>query len=174
MHICMADDTRSAALKAAARRHGARVVDRRVDSQLLVVDDVAAAGQKALWAAVLVGATIASTQRLTTAGLTGTFVAYKSAVRIRRWIWMSAEFMAHHPAISQIVVDAAATHRSLWRLLATRVDFVDKSSSSASLQYVMGIVTAREKKQAGSPTHKCVEHMQVCRVFVLAVSLCIA
>ena len=148
MYIGVADAALSAKLKAAARRHGGRVVERRVDSQLLVVDDVAAAGQKAVWAAVLMGTTVASPQRLLTNGQAGPYIAYRPAVSIRRWIWMSDEFKARHPAISQIVAEAAASHRSLWRLIATRVDFVKKSTEYATVQYVMGIVPTRDMTRA--------------------------
>lgn len=162
VHICVTDDAQAADLNAIARRHGARVVDRRVDAQILVVSDIGAAGQKAAWAAALIGATVMSTQRLLTAGQVGPYVAHKAAVRIRRWIWMSDDFKARHPAISQIVVDAAATRPSLWRLLLTQASFKDKSSASASDNYVMAIVTTREKKQAGRTKCQCWEQPHEC------------
>lgn len=155
VHIGVADADLSANLKAVARRHGAVVVDQRGDATLLIVDDVGAAGQKTLWTAVILGATVASPSRLLTAGQEGAYLAYRAAVSIRRWIWMSDEFRARHPAIGQIVAASAASRRSLWRLIATRVDFLAKSSGSANLQYVMGIVSTREKKQAGCSVCKC-------------------
>ena len=178
VHISVADAAMNTALKAAARRHGAAVVDQRVNARLLIVDDVGAPGQKALWNAVLLGATVASTSRLLSAGRAGPFLEYKAAVGIRRWIWMIDDIKARHPAIGQIVAAAAASRPSLWRLLITRNDFVAKSSVSASLQYVMGIVSTREKKQAGCHMPKrLVEKSECCTLDVgvvcHGVSLCV-
>jgi len=155
IHICVADAVMSANLTAVARRHGATVVGQRVGAMLLVVDDVGAAGQRALWTAVLIGATVVSPRRLLTAGQDGAYIAYRAAVSIRRWIWMSDDVKLRHPAIVQIVVAAAATRRSVWRLIPTRVDFLAKSAASAALQYVMGIVSTREKKQARCSVQRC-------------------
>ena len=119
VHINVADAVISANLKAVARRHGANVVDQRVAARLLVVDDIGAPGQKTMWAAVLTGATVATPQRMLTAGLAGPILAYRAAVGIRRWIWISDDIKARHPAIAQIVVAAAASPRSLWGMLAT-------------------------------------------------------
>jgi len=68
---------------------------------------------------------------------------------------MSDDVKLRHPAIVQIVVAAAATRRSVWRLIPTRVDFLAKSAASAALQYVMGIVSTREKKQARCSVQRC-------------------
>ena len=76
VHICVADDARAAELRASARRHGAKVVNRRVEAQVMVVDDIGAAGPKVAWTASLLGVTVMSPQRLLTAGQLGPYVAH--------------------------------------------------------------------------------------------------
>lgn len=171
IHIGVADVVKSTNLKAVARRHGAAVVDQRVDAVLLVVDNVGAPGQRTLWAAVLIGATVMSTSRLLAAGQDGAYLTYRAAVGIRRWIWMSDDVKARHPAIAQIVVAAAATGRSLWRMVPSRAEFLAKSTGSAALQYVMGIVSTREKKQAGYYVFTCLVSGHMCCAVLLGVTV---
>ena len=151
MHVLMADDAQTLALRSAARRHGARVVDRRSDAQIFVMGDVGNPGQKARWAAALYGATLVSAQLMLSAGQEGPYISFKAAVTTRRLIWMSEGFKRRHPIVSGIIIEAAASPRSCWQLIATREAFLAKVLlTKSSPRLVMGIVSAREKQATGS------------------------
>ena len=87
MHVLMADDAQTLALRSAARRHGARVVDRRSDAQIFVMGDVGNPGQKARWAAALYGASLVSPHLMLSAGQEGRYIFSKAAVTTRRCIY---------------------------------------------------------------------------------------
>ncbi|CAE7657751.1 unnamed protein product [Symbiodinium sp. CCMP2592] len=97
------------------------------DAQVFVVTDAAAPGQKIKWTVALQGGSVVDLHYLRTGGTAGVSFTYAAAVRTKRFVLLSEEFVQHHPGVADIIVTAMGKSHSQWRILDTWEEFAERA-----------------------------------------------
>lgn len=117
---------------------GGVVTQRRVLANFIVCDDIGQPGARNELAMALMGGCLLSSSCLTLADLDGgtfgegTCLAFKRAMGVPKWIWISHGFYNGYPGLSKIIRQACSVQPKprLWKILSYD-DFVVGSSTSS-------------------------------------------
>ncbi len=138
----------SDAIKAAAQAKCQSVVQDRMAANCWVVSDPTNPGQRVEWCVTLGGGVICCPPMLLTG--TGPFVRYRAGTLVRRFLWVSDAFKAHHRGLHDIIQYFARRRGSRLSLLARKDEFLQKATRAAiHSKYVVALVTAAEVSSQG-------------------------
>lgn len=104
------------------------------DGQVFVVTDAAAPGQKIKWTVALQGGSVVDLQYFQTRGAAGVSFTYAAAVRTKRLVLLSEEFVQHHPGVADIIVTAMGKSHSQWRILDTWEAFAERAERQTCVE----------------------------------------
>ena len=109
----------------AARQHS-MVWSAISDSCVLVVNDISNPPLLVRLYAMMKGRRICSPSLVMNSG-SGPSHLYEAANSIKRWIWITPAFRAHHRDFSTALVDCARANRSKWVQLSSERDYISKA-----------------------------------------------
>ena len=120
----------------AVAKLGGVVTEKRVLANFIVCDDIGQPGARNELAMALMGGCLLSSSCLTQADLDGgkfgegTCLAFKRAMGVPKWIWISHGFFSGYPGLSKIIRQACSVQPKprLWKILSYD-DFVVRSST---------------------------------------------
>ena len=98
---------------------------------------------KSLWSVALHGGILAHPEVIMSKGIKGAATAYLAATGIQRTIFLSVEFVEHHPAFAKIVQDVCRAAGSKWKI---NPDFSNFDMGKKSTQRI-AIVLVKQKRK---------------------------
>ena len=109
-------EVRSTALSRFLDSNGLKIVDRRVEATVFVVQSPMSPGERILWRAVLVGGYLLTPDALMEGR--GVAISWKSVLHMKRQVWLSPVFQHKNPVIAEIIKSTIAqAPRCKWHLL---------------------------------------------------------
>ena len=123
---------------------GGVVTRELLESSVVVVDNVAAPGERVLWHATLRGCLVASSEMICQGR--GSAVQWAAAIHTRRRLWISARFARENPRVAEIAVAAVRAPGSRWCRLLTKNAFLTSARARQRTYDTLALVTAPEKR----------------------------
>ena len=105
-------------LQAAQQAHGWRRAADRTQADVYIVSSPAHPGQRTGWCVALRGGTLTTSEYLLSNGQNGAAIVFKSATRTEQKVFVTEEFIAAHPTISELLHVCGHQPRTRWRWLA--------------------------------------------------------
>ena len=132
--------------ESAVTKLGGVVTEKRVLANFIVCEDIAQPGARNELAMTLMGGCLLSISCLTKADFDagkfgeGTCLAFRGAMSLPKWIWISQGFRDGYPGLSKIIWQACAVQPKprLWKILSYD-DFVVRPSTSPILNIQFSI-----------------------------------
>ena len=133
--------------ESAVTKLGGVVTENRVLAHFIVCEDIAQPGARNELAMTLRGGCLLSISCLTNADFDagkfgeGTCLAFRGAMSLPKWIWISQGFRDGYPGLSKIIRQACAVQPKprLWKILSYD-DFVVRPSTSTILNIQFNII----------------------------------
>ena len=114
----------------------------RADAYTIVVEDVNASGQRCLWSAAFKGGLLCNCDFIVSEGRQGLSVAFQSAIKIRRRVWVSDEFATMQPSATKILKSVC---QIVMDDLAAFAVYALKKTDANKLSELVPLVSKREK-----------------------------
>ena len=96
------------------------------------------------WVAVLCGLVVVNPRFFSSPN--SPHVAYKPALQVKRWIWISDGDRASHAEVANVIVACADAYPARnWRFIDDRDAFVSRAKKHGTA-HVMALITTREKR----------------------------
>ena len=126
----------------------------RIAADVYLAINLMEPGQRTLWAVALTGGIVAVPRFLETSGAHGACLRYRPAVSIKRLVWVSGDFYAHHPELGDVVDRAVASRGSKWVRIPSAAMFLEAVRVRTRgpvrqhrLYEAVALVTVGEKRQ---------------------------
>jgi hypothetical protein len=144
-------------LMIAIRKGGMWLCSDRVRAGVFVVPDVTEPGQRNSICAVLSGALVATPPYITSCGERGPSLHYEAAIRKRRFVWCSPEFIARHSAVYDIISARMRMRDSNWKTLPNKARVLAKAGTTDASRVLIFVLPA-EQRSEDTRKHASVRH----------------
>eukprot|EP00959_Pyramimonas_sp_CCMP1952_P261439 5466268-Pyramimonas_sp.AAC.1 len=115
------------------------------------------------WASILVGGLVCTREHAVSGGLKGPAVAFKRALDVTRFVWLSPGFQHACPRTSALLKLAIGTLPSKWTLYDDRTKFLDKAFAQARSKKdatMLALVSADEQRHDPDAGLKCLSQKE--------------
>ena len=83
--------------------------------------------------------------RTTEDGVRGTAIAYQSALRLKRFVFLSPRFVASKPGASELVLNLIQRSQGRWKTLVTMEDLLARARNKSTKSQVIALLTTTEQ-----------------------------
>ncbi len=153
------------------RRAGVESVADMAHADYIVVEDPAIADPRAIFVSGLTGGALITPQHLRSNGVTGASIAFKPAVKTKRWVYFTFNFMEENPDLCGNCHTVLMQERCTWVLLTEEGVYAECARRAA--RSVRVFVAERDIAEGSLPgvTHKltlqrALTHDFVCKLDV--------
>ncbi len=121
------------------------IVEDPLEASAFVVADASKPGCRVSWMSVLTGAILFPAKAVTEGS--GGIIKYKAAVSNERFVWLTPDFKARHPAVTLAIEKAAVARGSRWKCLASLADFTREYQRAKRQRRPARVVLVKRKDE---------------------------